>query len=140
MRALARTIVSILALAAAIQSWVVADTSDRFTNPQGAPPTSDGPPRTFTLATATIADINAAFDAGTLTSERLVELYLNRIAAYDQHGPTINSLITVNAKARETARALDLERKKTGRRSPLHGIPVIVKDLLNTADMPTTGG
>jgi amidase len=95
---------------------------------------------TFELATATIADINAAIDAGVLTSEKLVQLYLNRIAAYDQQGPRINSIITVNQKALTTARTLDQERKTTGRRSPLHGIPIIAKDLLNTADMQTTGG
>ena len=57
--------------------------------------------RTFNLATATIADINTAMDAGALTSERLVELYLARIAAYDQQGPKLNSLIAVNAAALE---------------------------------------
>jgi amidase len=94
----------------------------------------------FDLSTATIADMQAAIDAGALTSERLVQLYLNRIAAYDQQGPSINSIITVNANALATARALDEERVKTGRRSPLHGIPFVAKDLLNTSDMQTTGG
>jgi Asp-tRNA(Asn)/Glu-tRNA(Gln) amidotransferase A subunit family amidase len=94
----------------------------------------------FDLATATIKDINDAIDAGALTSEKLVQLYLNRINAYDQQGPKINSLITVNPQALEIARALDEERKTKGRRSPLHGIPVVVKDLINTSDMPTTGG
>jgi amidase len=95
---------------------------------------------TFDLSTATIADIQAAIDAGALSSEKLVELYLNRIAAYDQKGPKLNSLITVNPRALETARTLDAERKAKGRRGPLHGIPIVTKDLINTADMPTTGG
>ncbi len=69
---------------------------------------------TFDLSTATIADINAAFDAGALTSEKLVQLYLNRIAAYDKKGPNINAIITLNAKALETARELDAERKAKG--------------------------
>ncbi len=94
----------------------------------------------FDLATATIADINDAIDAGALTSEKLVQLYLNRIAAYDQQGPKINSLITVNPNALAIARALDEERKTKGRRSPLHGIPIVAKDLINTADMQTSGG
>ena len=94
----------------------------------------------FDLATATIADIHAATDAGALSSEKLVSLYLARIAAYDQQGPSINSIITVNPQALATARALDAERLGTGRRSALHGIPVVVKDLINTADLPTTGG
>ncbi|HEY5808674.1 MAG TPA: amidase family protein, partial [Povalibacter sp.] len=95
---------------------------------------------TFDLATASIADIQAAIDTGALSSEKLVQLYLNRINAYDQKGPKLNSLITVNPQALEVARALDAERKTKGKRSPLHGIPVVVKDLVNTADMPTTGG
>lgn len=95
---------------------------------------------TFELETATIADINAAFDAGALTSEKLVELYLARIDAYDDRGPSLNALILVNPQAREIARALDAERKATGPRSALHGIPVILKDNFDTADLPTTAG
>lgn len=92
------------------------------------------------LDTATIADLNAAFQAGTLTSEKLVEMFLARIQAYDRQGPSLRAVITVNAKALETARALDAERKTKGPRSPLHGIPVILKDNFDTSDMPTTGG
>lgn len=94
----------------------------------------------FDLTTASIADINAAFDKGALTSEQLVKLYLARIDAYDHKGPKINAVLAINAKAIETARALDKERKAKGPRSPLHGIPVIAKDVFDTADMPTTGG
>ena len=94
----------------------------------------------FDLATATIADIHAATDAGALSAEKLVSLYLARIAAYDQAGPSLNSILARNPDALSTARALDAERVATGRRSPLHGIPVVVKDLINTADLPTTGG
>ena len=94
----------------------------------------------FDLQTATIADINAAFDAGALTSERLVELYLARIEAYDKQGPNINAVITLNPAALETARALDAERHAKGPRSPLHGVPVVLKDLFDTEDMPTTAG
>lgn len=94
----------------------------------------------FNLETATVADIQTAMDAGALTSEKLVGLYLKRIEAYDQAGPKINSIITLNAKALETARALDVERKAKGPRSPLHGVPVVLKDLFDTKDMPTTAG
>src|SRR4051812_35734990 len=83
----------------------------------------------FDLTTASVADINAAFDKGTLTSEKLVKLYLARIDAYDHKGPKINAVLALNAKALETARALDKERKEKGPRSPLHGIPVIAKDV-----------
>jgi amidase len=95
---------------------------------------------TLDLSTATIADINAAFDAGTLTSEELVELCLARIAAYDEAGPKLNAVLALNPKAVDEARALDRERKAKGRRSPLHGIPVVLKDNIDTRDLPTTAG
>lgn len=88
----------------------------------------------------TIADINKAFDTGTLTSEKLVQLCLARIDAYDRQGPKLHAVMTLNPKAVEQARALDAERKSKGPRSPLHGIPVVLKDNYNTADLPTTGG
>jgi Asp-tRNA(Asn)/Glu-tRNA(Gln) amidotransferase A subunit family amidase/uncharacterized protein YjbI with pentapeptide repeats len=94
----------------------------------------------FTLSEASVAEINHAFDEGVLTSERLVEMYLNRIAAYDNSGPMLNSLITVNQQALEVARQLDEERRTSGPRSPLHGIPVILKDNIDTFDLPTTAG
>lgn len=96
--------------------------------------------RTVEIDQATVAEINAGFAAGTLTSEKLVELSLARIAAYDRQGPKLHAVITINPKALESARALDMERKAKGPRSPLHGIPVILKDNYDTADMPTTGG
>ena len=92
------------------------------------------------LSSATIKDLNEAFNAGTLTSENLVEMYLARIAAYDQSGPALNAILALNPKARETARALDMERKEQGPRSFLHGIPVVLKDNVDTDDMPTTAG
>jgi amidase len=96
--------------------------------------------RSFELTTASIADIQAAVDAGKLTYEGLVSLYLKRIDAYDKKGPKLNAVITINPRALEIARELDAERKTKGRRSPLHGIPFAVKDNIDTADMPTTGG
>lgn len=95
---------------------------------------------TFDLQTATLADINAAMDAGALSSEKLTQLYLARIAAYDKIGPKINAVITLNPAALETARELDAERKAKGPRSPLHGVPVVLKDLYDTKDMPTSAG
>lgn len=92
------------------------------------------------LDAATIADLNAALAAGTLTSEQLVQLHLARIQAYDRQGPSLRAVITLNPKALDTARALDAERKARGPRSPLHGIPVVLKDNYDTADLPTTGG
>ncbi len=94
----------------------------------------------FNLQTASFAEINKAFDAGALTSEKLVSLCLARIKAYDQTGPKLNAVIAVNPKALEIARALDAERKTKGPRSPLHGIPIVLKDNYDTYDIPTTGG
>ncbi len=97
-------------------------------------------PRTISLDSATVADLNAAFDAGSLTSEQLVQMSLARIRAYDRQGPSLRALLTVNPKALDIARQLDVERKTKGRRSPLHGIPIVLKDNINTSDMPTTAG
>src|SRR6267142_1512890 len=96
--------------------------------------------KTIDLDAATIADIQAAFDAGTLTAEKLVQMCLARIQAYDRQGPALHAVIVLNPKALETARALDAERKAKGRRSPLHGIPIVLKDNYNTFDLATTGG
>ena len=89
---------------------------------------------------ATIAELQAAMAAGTLTAEKLTQLCLDRIAAYDRAGPKLHAVISLNSKALEVARALDAERKAGKVRGPLHGIPVIFKDNIDTVDMPTTGG
>lgn len=95
----------------------------------------------FSLEEATITHINDAFNQGILTSEQLVQLYLNRIETYDQLGSTpLNSIVLINPDALDAARALDLERQLTGARSPLHGIPIIVKDNYDTFDLATTAG
>lgn len=94
----------------------------------------------FKLEEATITSINKAFSANALSSEELVQLYLNRIATYDDAGPVLNSVLTINPKALETAKALDLERQISGPRSLLHGIPILLKDNHDTFDIPTTGG
>jgi amidase len=96
--------------------------------------------KTIDLDTATLSDLNAAFAAGTLTAEKLVQLCLARIQAYDRQGPSLHAVIAINSKALETARALDAERKAKGPRSALHGIPVVLKDNYDTYDLPTTGG
>ena len=101
---------------------------------------SDAAAQSIDVTSATIEEVNRAFDEGTLTSERLVELYLARIEAFDDAGPMLNAVLTLNPRALERARELDAERRELGPRSPLHGIPVVLKDNLDTADMPTTAG
>lgn len=92
------------------------------------------------LTTATIADLNAAFANKSLSAEKLTAAYIARIEAYDKKGPEINSVITLNPNALKEAKALDAERAAGKIRGPLHGIPVLLKDNIDTFDMPTTGG
>ena len=96
--------------------------------------------RTIDITNATIAEVEAAMRDGSVSSESLTQAYLKRVEAYDKAGPKINTVITLNPKALETARALDAERKAGKVRGPLHGIPILVKDNYNTYDLPTTGG
>jgi|GEM_PF-3072467 len=95
----------------------------------------------FNVMEATVADVQAAYKAHTLTAHQLVQMYLDRIAAYDQKGPAIDCIVTVNTKALEEADKLDAEFAKTGKFvGPMHGVPILVKDEIDTAGMPTTLG
>jgi len=97
--------------------------------------------KAFHLEEATISDVHAAYTSGTLTAAKLVQAYLERIQAYDEAGPKLNVVIFLNPKAQEEAAALDERLRTTGKFvGPLHGIPVLLKDNVNTKDMPTTGG
>lgn len=96
--------------------------------------------QSFEVAEASIADEQKAMTEGRVSSKALVQAYLNRIEAFDQRGPRLNALITLNPNALKEAEALDRERATKGPRGPLHGIPVIVKDNYSTADMQTTAG
>lgn len=97
-------------------------------------------PKTFDVMETSIDQIHAAYKSGQLTSTQLVKMYLSRIDAYDQKGPTINSIITINSKALDEAAELDAEFKKSGFVGPLHGIPVLIKDQIDVKGMPTTLG
>ena len=94
----------------------------------------------FRVEETTIAGIHAAYRSGDLTAAELVSRYLARIEAYDRNGPALNSVINVNPKAVEEAEALDEAFANGGLTGPLHGIPVIVKDQIETADIVTTFG
>src|SRR5262245_56067239 len=88
-----------------------------------------------------IADIHARFAQGLLTCTELTQRSLQRIERYDKQGPGLNALVTVSPHALDTARHKDREYgSNPAAVGPLHGIPVIVKDNYNTADLPTTGG
>ena len=95
---------------------------------------------TIDVFEASIAELQSALEEGRTTSVELVDQYLARIEAYDKKGPLLNSIVRLNPMATVTARALDAERVRSGARSALHGIPILVKDNYNTKDLPTTGG
>jgi len=93
------------------------------------------------LESATIFELQAAMAAGNLTAVRLVEEYLERIEALDRQGPQLRSIIEINPDALVVAAELDRERQTRGPRGPLHGIPILLKDNIDTADrMHTTAG
>ena len=86
------------------------------------------PLSSFNIVETTIGDIHAAYKAGTLTVRQLVQMYLDRIAAYDKQGPAINAVISLNPAALEEADRLDAAFRTSGFAGPLHGIPVLMKD------------
>ena len=94
----------------------------------------------FDVAEKSVRELGAAMADGTVTAVELVAAYLDRIEAYDQRGPALNAMIAVNLRAAEVAAERDAERAAGNVRGPLHGIPVVVKDNYDTADMPTTAG
>ena len=99
------------------------------------------PQTEFQVHEADIATIHRMMRAGRVTARQLVDASLARIDAYDQRGPALNAIICVNPRAQQRADALDADFLRTGKLSgPLHGIPMIIKDNYDTADLPTTGG
>ncbi len=96
---------------------------------------------TFDLDEATISSLIKKLDSGTYSSEQLVKLYLKRINNVDKSGPQLNAIIEINPDAAQIAKQMDSERKSGKSRGPLHGIPVVIKDNIDTADkMQTTSG
>ncbi|AIQ33913.1 MULTISPECIES: amidase family protein [unclassified Paenibacillus] len=95
----------------------------------------------FEIVEATIPEIQAALESGDITSKQLVLMYYERIADHDKNGLTINSVLEINPDALFIAESLDVERAIKGSRGPLHGIPVLLKDNINTGDkMHTSAG
>lgn len=125
-----RVLLSVIGLALLVAAPRVSAADDEV--PADAP--------AFELIEADLATIQAAFDAGRLSAEALTRDYLGRIDALDVDGPRLNTLISVNAGALDRARALDVEPAGPGPTGPLHGIPILIKDSINAAGLPTTGG
>ncbi len=105
------------------------------------PAPAPGVPARDTLFEQSVADLRTAMERGSLTSRALVDRYLTRIDAMDKRGPAVNAVIELNPDARTIADALDAERKAGHVRGPLHGIPILIKDNIDSADkMRTSAG
>src|SRR5881409_2791696 len=103
-------------------------------------PRASATPAGFHLLETTIEDIHAAFQSKRITCRELGNLYINRIEAYDKEGPRLNAVQTINPRALQEAERLDAAYASSGRVGPLHCIPVLLKDQVETSDMPTTYG
>src|SRR3954465_4845899 len=98
-------------------------------------------PAPFPLEEATASQLQEWMTSGRYTARQIAEMYLGRIEVIDRHGPTLRSVIEVNPEALAIAGALDAERRAKGPRGPLHGIPILLKDNIATADrMTATAG
>jgi Asp-tRNA(Asn)/Glu-tRNA(Gln) amidotransferase A subunit family amidase len=103
-------------------------------------PSAAGTPSGFHVLEATIGDVQAALKSGQLTCRTLVGLYLKRIEAYEKLGPKLNAVQSINPHALSEADRLDAALRSSGPVGALHCIPVLVKDQVETSDMPTTYG
>ncbi len=121
---------SVLALSTPALAWI-----------REAPAFSSPASKDFEFAEVTVRELREAMDAGRLTARSIVKSYLERIEEIDRRGPQLNSVIELNPDAVEIAESLDKERKAGRVRGALHGIPVLIKDNIDTADkMKTTAG
>jgi amidase len=117
-------------------AWSGAGTAPAAPRPRGAAPASSAP--AFEFEEATLDDLQRRMAAGMLTSRRLTAAYLTRIEALDRKGPTLRHVIETTPGALAIADALDAERRRGAVRGPLHGIPILLKDNIDTADKTTT--
>ncbi|MBP7868335.1 MAG: amidase [Acidobacteria bacterium] len=107
----------------------------------GAPAPGPAEVDAFAFGEMGVAELQAGMDRGTWRSAELVAAFLDRIEAVDRGGPALRAVVEINPDALDIARGLDEERRRNGARGPMHGIPVLVKDNLDTADrMQTTAG
>ncbi|MFB7268917.1 amidase family protein [Streptomyces sp. NPDC056244] len=125
-----------LALALLMVAATVSVTSSRA----GATGHSSGKPLSIDLESATVAQLDGLLDSGKISSTKLTEAYLDRIRALNSQGPSLNAIRSVNPNAMKEAAAADRMRRGKGPHSPLLGIPVVVKDNIDVAGMPTTAG
>src|SRR6185369_13963474 len=108
---------------------------------QSAKASTDSSPADFELDEVSITDLQRHIQSGRYSAHSLVEKYVSRIHEIDKAGPALNSIIELNPDAESIAANLDRERKDKGARGPLHGIPILIKDNIDTADrMMTTAG
>ena len=119
------------------RTWFVLLAVTLFTLPLVAEKPADQPRSEVQLVEATVYELQHALRTGLITSEQLVQMYLTRI---DEYEPLVNAFISINPHALDEARARDAARKRGVPMGPLYGIPVLLKDNIDTKDMPTTGG
>jgi amidase len=124
---------------ASLASLLVSCNTDKKTSAPVA--AMDKPADDFELNELTITALQEKFSSGKYSAEQITRLYLDRIEAMDKNGPSLNAVIEINPDAISIARAMDAERKAGKSRGPLHGVPVLIKDNIDTADkMQTTAG
>src|ERR1700686_316298 len=114
-------------------------TAGKETSPSSS--ATSTPPPAFELDELTLAELQSGMASGKYSAHSLARKYLDRIDNVDKHGPAINSVLELNPDALSIAADLDKERKAKGPRGPLHGIPLLIKDNIDTHDrMTTTAG
>jgi len=126
------------AVAVCLPAALIATPTATATHSTAAAVTTDAP---GDLVDRDVTELKGMLDEGAVTSKQLVDTYLQRIEAYEDpyaEEPGVNAVITVNNRARGQAARLDSERRRGELRGPLHGIPIVVKDNFDTADLPTT--
>jgi Asp-tRNA(Asn)/Glu-tRNA(Gln) amidotransferase A subunit family amidase len=116
-----------------IANWGLPSNERRTTGEQS----SNG---AFSVFEKTVSELQAAMTSGVVTSEDITRQYLARLSLYDRHGPSFRSVLAINPRVIADARARDAERAAGRARGPFHGVPIVLKDNIDTTELPTTGG